>query len=240
MIDDIWTGTLTIDLLGFWHAGGGVSGSYGADAVVRKERGLPVLPGRHLLGLLAHKLHFLVEHAHLNAHVRDVLCGQGVEDSKVDPTDRKAKRAAARGGASKKAEKTRFESIAGALLVDTARLDDAWRSHFAGLREDEALRKAAALYRRYGMTALKDGVAADHTLRQIEVTVPMTLTAQVQIDRSRFVPDPHDAEPMPAMPTVDALVAGLTRAAGLVQHVGRHRTRGLGRARLTLTKGAPS
>lgn len=196
--------TLTVQLLSFWHAGGGIGGDYGADAVPRTEDALPIIAGRHLLGLLRHKIMFLVELGVASQAVIDTLFGVSTELQ----------------------GRSRFESTAGVLIVDSARLPGAWRAHFASL--DPAARKttAAPLFRRFGMTAMTDaGVARDHTLRHVEVTVPMTLAAEVRLDASRYQ---HLADPAPRAD----LEAALTRAAGLVQHVGRHRTRGLGRARL--------
>ena len=211
-------GTLTVDLLGFWHAGGGLGGDFGADAVVRKEQDLPILPGRHLLGLITHKLEFLRRLP--SSPVDEVTCvylrGQGVDgfDDDLAPD------VVAPGPPA-----TRFESVPGALMVDTARMEHAWLRHVSALHGAGRAAFTAPFYRRFGTTRLKDGVADDHTLRHVEVTVPLTLTANIAIDGARVGTAPPDEA---------ILKASVEQALGLVQHVGRHRTRGLGRARLSV------
>lgn len=75
-------------------------------------------------------------------------------------------------------------------------------------------------------TAMDDqGVAKDQTLRAIQMVVPMTLHATLTLD----VSDPQQAAPLWAV---------LKQAAQLVQHVGAHRSRGAGRARLNLKEAA--
>jgi hypothetical protein len=69
------------------------------------------------------------------------------------------------------------------------------------------------------------GVAKDQTLRAIQMVVPMTLHATLTLD----VSDPQQAAPLWAV---------LKQGAQLVQHVGAHRSRGAGRARLNLKEAA--
>lgn len=207
------TGKITVALYGYWHAGGGLGGDFGADAVVRKAHGLPILPGRHLLGLLTHSLRFLsqadiVEASGVSAELRDFLCGVGVDEPAADDE-----------------KKTRFETQAGALRVQTACLSQKWQDYAQRLKTRERTAFAAPLYRRFGSTKLDKGVAANHTLRHVEVTVPMELQADFSVEAPPGGgPTFSDAE----------IQAAINTAAGMVQSVGRHRTRGLGRARLSV------
>ena len=154
-------GTLTIELSGFWHAGGGKGDAWRADAVVRRDRlGLPMIAGRHLAGLIAHQLHFLVEQEHITAAVHDAVCGLPEERGK----------------------RSRFESTPGLLSVDSARLPKAWLDWFRGADKESRLSAAAQLYRTFGSTAMQDGVPKDATLRRVEVAVPLTLVAEVRLE----------------------------------------------------------
>ncbi len=69
------------------------------------------------------------------------------------------------------------------------------------------------------------GVAEDEKLRAIKMVGPMTLHATLTLD----VSDAQQAAPLWAV---------LKQAAQLVQHVGAHRSRGAGRARLSLKEAA--
>lgn len=118
-------------------------------------------------------------------------------------------------GASDRPALSRYGTETGRLRFGSARLPKEWRD-FAAHAEGRA--QVRHLVRTIDTTALDEGVVASRTLRSIEVAVPMCLMADVRAD--------------PRL-TEDDLRA-LRLAAGVVRRVGKHRTRGLGRARMSI------
>jgi hypothetical protein len=192
------SGLLKIELLEYWHAGGGRGGGSVLDAVVHRDSlGLPVVPGRHLKGLL-----------------RDA-----------------AERAEAWGwqGCSGLAEclfGSRTENLAagalpvsGCLRIGDARLPAdlaAWLGSEAG----EPLRPR--LFHSLYALAVEHGTgtAKDRSLRGYEVVIPLQLEAGISVVPGTTPPQDWQATLERLLPLVDA--------------VGAHRSRGLGRAVLTM------
>jgi len=194
---------LRCHFLSYWHPGTG--GGLGAwlDARVRSLDGLPVVPGRTLKGVLrdavkrAEDLGWLGAHGASDRPWADRLFGE-------DATSTSA-------------------SVPGQLRIGSAELDANTRAAFRSLDDSgqaEALRgMRAALYQ----TAIDDsGVAAEGSLRGLEVYVPMPLVAPLE-----WIGDTDAAEASQAF-------AVLARSLSLVEGLGAHRTRGLGRVELTL------
>ena len=152
-------GKLIIEITSYWHSGAGHGDRYRADAVVMKEHGLPVLPGRHLGGLIAHELRLLEALDASHAGALAGLCGDGQRHEK----------------------KSRFESTMGTLCIDTARLPHPWPDWARGLPPGERAQQVAPFYRTLGSTRLEAGVAKDQTLRKTEVVVPLTLEARLSL-----------------------------------------------------------
>jgi len=84
-----------------------------------------------------------------------------------------------------------------------------------------------ALFRGLYATAVEheSGTARDKTLRGVEVTVPLALTARI--------------EPIPGRAPPDGWPRLIERILPLVEAVGAHRSRGLGRAVLRLAEVNP-
>ena len=198
------TWTLTIALFGFWRAGTGRGYGVGVDAVVRRDEvGLPLLPGRHLRGLLRDALETLT------------ILG----DSSVPPgtAERLFGRPAGDG-------ETRHDGTPGIVTVGSAHLPGAWRAYARALPAAQRTTEFAPLFPRLSSTTIDDhsGTAKSGGLRTAEVAVPMELHASIG--------GPLGKE------DIDALRA----AARWVRAVGGGRTRGLGRARLSLREGSSS
>lgn len=207
-------GLLKLDIHSFWHPGTGRGDGASADAVVHTdETGLPVLPGRTVKGLLraAHVL-WSAERSLPPSRGTSFLFGSPIPA--VAHSDERVARL----------EEARFRTEAGHIRVGNASLgrtaeDRAAWSRYAAralTAEDATARGTLALLKRsFASTKLDDeGVAADSTLRTIEVFVPMTLHAPLEItgDDSK------------------ALLAELGEAAALfLRAIGSHRNRGLGR-----------
>lgn len=185
-----------IDIAGYWHSGTGTGYAAGADAlVVRDRNGVPYLPGKHLKGLLRHAMWALETNQVVELGVTDRLFGVGAE------------------GVTGVAAKTRYGTSSGKLAFGSAEMSKSWRE-FAAARGSR--QKLTYLFRTIQQTALSDGVALASSLRSIEVTVPMELTAEVD-----WVSELTEQE-----------IEALELAAGTVRAVGGFRSRGLGRAKV--------
>ena len=154
---------LTIHILGYWRAGTGRGAGVGVDAIVRRDDlGLPLLPGRHLRGLLRDAVETLSD----------------LGDDVVPPgtADRLFGRAAGIG-------ETRHDGTPGMVAVGSARLSDSWLDYARQLRASEgtasADRSLSPLFARLSSTAIDPdtGTAKSKSLRTIEVSVPMTVHA---------------------------------------------------------------
>ncbi len=187
---------LTIDLKGYWHAGGGRDAGSVYDAVVQRDPdGLPVLPGRHLKGLLR------------DAVARAENWGwdhfEGMTDTlfgRRNPSDE---------GAPER----------GCLRISDGMLPQAQRRWLASA---EGERLTPALYAGLYATAVEheSGTALKHSLRGIEVTIPVKLQALI--------------EPVPGQTPPDGWDERISDILHLIDAVGAHRSRGLGRAEITL------
>ena len=124
------------------------------------------------------------------------------------------------GSVGAEAGQMRLETESGALGFSDARLPDKVASWLVG-QQEPAYREA--LFRPLYATAIdpKTGTAEPKSLRGLEVTVPLTLESHVSV----LKPDRLDL--------ID-WVAALDRSLPLVRAVGAQRSRGLGRAWVTL------
>jgi len=204
--------TLKFEIQGFWHAGTGRGAGAELDAVViRTAEGLPLLPGRTVKGLLRDAVDLAEQTTGVGAGTAVRLFGTDVE--------RKGENKGKRGEREKALEEARFTTEAGQLAVGSAELGlgearEQWRK-WAASKEGGAA--AERLFRPFASTKIDDrGVAANKTLRAIELAVPMTLFAEVT--------GPDDA------PWVEAV----RTACAYIDALGSHRNRGLGRVVVTL------
>lgn len=191
------THRIKIDLRGYWHPGGGRGQGMVLDATCHRDAdGLPVLPGRHLKGLLRDAL----ERAEAwgwndYAGLASALFGDRPEDT-ADVTPNP-----------------------GSLRIGDARLPDDIAAHLAS---DAGKPLRTGLFRSLYATAVshQTGTAEDRSLRGIEVVVPLQLHADISLIPGREAPADWPMRLDAVLPLIDA--------------VGAHRNRGLGRAVLTL------
>ncbi|WP_421621538.1 RAMP superfamily CRISPR-associated protein [Alkalilimnicola ehrlichii] len=191
---------LRIDLRSYWHSGGGTSGGATADALVQRDaHGLPVVPGRHLKGLLREAVAAAGDWGWSGyTGLAEHLFGErSVEGERVPAP--------------------------GCLRVGDARLRSDLADWLAETEEGRALRPG--FYRTLHATAIdhRSGTALDRSLRGVEVTVPLQLVARVTPVSDR----------VPA-----AWMTRLGEVLPLIRAVGAQRSRGLGRAVLTLEEEA--
>jgi CRISPR/Cas system CSM-associated protein Csm3 (group 7 of RAMP superfamily) len=186
---------LTFDIRSFWHIGTGRGQGVHLDAITRRDaRGLPLLPGRSVKGLVRDAVHhaetlgWYPEHYDITAE----LFGVRGED-----------------GAETRPATLRFSDAT--LPADVAD----YLADRADLREQ--------LFRPLFSTAIDhdSGTARESSLRGMEAVIPLELTATVQplADCSRLGYDWCEV---------------IRRALPLIRGIGADRSRGLGRAIVTL------
>jgi CRISPR/Cas system CSM-associated protein Csm3 (group 7 of RAMP superfamily) len=189
---------LKVALRSYWHTGGGRGGGSVVDSVVHRDAfGLPVLPGRHLKGLLREALEQASTFGWSGyAEVATQLFGS---------------RSEANGGS---------WISPGCLRVSDAVLPSdvsEWLRHTSN-RQTHLPR----LFRHLYSTAVdtETGTAKERSLRGVEVVVPLDLCARIECVPGREAPSDWPDKIRGVLCLIDA--------------VGAHRTRGLGRAELTL------
>ena len=183
---------LKIELTGYWHAGGGRDEGAVLDAVVHRDAaGRPVLPGRHLKGLL-----------------RDALaraegwgwpgCERGVTAGFFGDLPGEA------------------EGLPrpGALRVGDARLPGVLAAWLAAAEGGRAY--LPELFRGLHATAVEPdtGTAKDRSLRGIEVTVPLALEAEIGVVPGAQVRDDWREVICGILPLVDSVGAYRNRGLG--------------------------
>lgn len=212
------TATIVLDICSYWHAGTGRGAGSTLDALVFKSAGgLPVLPGRTIRGLIRDALEKAaqlgaVDAAPFKEGPATWCFGTGLDApaNESEPVNRV-----------ERLEEARFKTEEGRLQVDSATLGDSpeearkWE-RWAATNPGEV----AHLYRGFASTKIDaDGVVAEHTLRSIEVTVPLRLYARVT--------GPVDGPDW---------VSALREALPLIRGLGSHRNRGLGRVQAYLAE----
>lgn len=182
---------LQFEISSYWHVGtgGGIHGGLDASQL-RDHDGLPYLPGRSVKGLVREALRQGEALGHLKAGTCIAYCGEAGFDT---------------------SQRNIPVTQPGKLLFSDARLHDGERAKLSSASPEVKAR----LFRTLQSTAIEQstGVAKDATLRTIEVSVPMTLYADLgslSTDDKKWTED---------------LIAVLP----LIRGVGAHRTRGLGR-----------
>jgi len=190
-----------VQMLSDWHCSSGLTSGADVDLLCIKDaNGFPVIPGKALKGLL--------KEAALVLCAFD-KCDSGWENFIIDTfgiqTDRENE-----------------EDLND--IQDDKKADDEVTSFFSSATLSERVirsvvnneKKKNTLFRKLASTGVNDnGVAKDHTLRKIEVVIPLTLFAQV-----------NDVK--------DIYKEKLEKCLKLVKRLGMIRNRGLGRCILSV------
>ena len=200
------TTTLTIDIQSYWHPGTGRGSGFHLDALTHAGAdGLPRLPGRTLKGLLRDAL-LRAETwgwAEVPSGTTEALFGSRLKERRGHPDDNL--------------------STPGCLRVGDAVLAPEVARYLASPAGRPLV---AGLYREHFSTAIDadSGVAREHSLRGMQILVPLTLHASLTEVTGA-------AQPLPDWRH------RLQSVFPLITAVGAHRTRGFGRARLYWQEG---
>lgn len=196
--------TIVFDLHSWWHAGTGRGLGAVADAVVnRTPEGLPYLPGRSVKGLVRSAVELAQQCKRVPEGRATLLFGTplAATASKSDDDD----------VVDHAFEEGRYQTDAGCLRFGSAVLGADWTAW--ARRVGPADPHLAHLFHLVASTSVKDdGQVEQHTLRTIEVALPVRLVATVDCvgDDQGWLDD-------------------LRKAVPLIRSVGAHRNRGLGR-----------
>jgi len=190
---------LHINIKNYWHAGSGRGSGAVLDAVVHRDnRGLPVLPGRHIKGLLRDALLRAADWEWDNySGLAERLFGEASENRPHDAPP----------------------PLSSCLRISDATLPE---DVMVWLSSEPGRDLCSHLYRSLYATAInhETGVAEDKSLRGIEVTVPLALSATISLLAGQQAPKNWQQKIAKVLPLINA--------------VGAHRARGLGRAELHL------
>jgi CRISPR/Cas system CSM-associated protein Csm3 (group 7 of RAMP superfamily) len=182
-----------IEFFSYWHASSGLAGGAYADLLVNKTgKGLPYIPGRTLKGLLreaAETIKNFDKDLVTKTFILDVF-GQAPDEKDIE------------------AENATLEAKS---FFSNAHLSDY-------LQQAISKETVPLLYHVLASTKINEhGVAADGTLRQIEVTVPLALFATI--------------EQFPDKPGYDLQ---LNYCFQWIKRMGLNRSRGLGRCKFSI------
>lgn len=209
---------LHCQFLSYWHPGSG--GGLGAelDARVRSQGGLPLLPGRSLKGVLRDACARAEALGWLPA-----LPESAQADGWTDWLFGKPARVGQRGAPG-------APSRPGRLRIGSAELDAGTQAAWRALPQGDQRLAIAGMRASLYQTALsEEGVAKEGSLRGIQVYVPMPLIAPLD-----WLPGSDDAD------EAERGFAALALCLPLVEGLGGHRTRGLGRVQLSLLTHLPA
>lgn len=184
--------TYKIEFKSFWHAGSGLSGGTFSDALVMKDpNGLPFIPGKTIKGLL--------RDAAVQMHAFDA---QIISEEFINTVFGNVPDAA-----------TNHVTTPASSFVT-----DAYLSRFLieELEHSESLK--SGLFQVLTATQIdSNGISKDASLRQIEVSIPLTLFGKIlHID--------------------ECYVAEMNHCFQWVKRLGLNRSRGLGRCEFSISK----
>jgi CRISPR/Cas system CMR subunit Cmr4 (Cas7 group RAMP superfamily) len=191
------TFTLTFDLQSNWHIGSGKeAGAYADSLTIKADHGLPFLPGKSIKGLLRDA--FTIAQA--NAWCDEIEENHAIDDMLLVIFGSEGQGPESQGMIQLSSATLSFDEIAYFKQQTNA------KSH---------------LFRVIQSTKIdhETGVAAEGSLRSMEVSVPMTLTCELELNSSHaaFSPDLEKS----FLPLLNA-------CCGLILELGAKRHRGLG------------
>lgn len=191
----------SIEILSYWHTGSGLYGGVDANlAVIKDEQGLPFIPGKTIKGLLREAAVYL---SALPAGIPDNFVSDVFGEEQLE----------------------RAEVISSSCFFTNAELSSYLKEQLSLAKNETASidparleKKKAMLFSTLASTAIDHkGQALDQSLRQMEVTVPLTLYGTIA-----------------GFPVDDTYEAALKKCLAWIKRLGMNRSRGLGRCVFTL------
>lgn len=180
-----------VEFFNYWHSGSGLSGSTYADNIVNKtERNLPFIPGKTLKGLLrdaAERINELNSNLIDNKFIKDVF-GERADYKKADKEDE---------GKAFFTNALLSENLSDRIANDENNLSDSFYAVLSSTKIDE------------------NGQADDGSLRQLEVTIPVTLYGSIE-----HFPEGYEQQIQYCM--------------SWIKEMGQNRNRGLGKCEFSI------
>ncbi|MGI2046096.1 RAMP superfamily CRISPR-associated protein [Shewanella oncorhynchi] len=204
---------LHIEILHYWHAGTGSGGGSHLDAITEKDAyGLPFLAGKHIKGLLRHAVHRAQHWQWFSVALPD---GPAADLETLI-------------FGSRSQQEKREKTLPGILCIGDAKLK---QSESAFLKDN--LKYTPFLYQEIYSTAINAaGTAKEHSLRGLEVTLPVVLQADLSLEVTAL-DDAHRQQQQQWLDNTSSF-DWLEKVLPLIDSIGAHRTRGLGEAVFTL------
>lgn len=196
---------LTFDLQSDWHIGSGKeAGAYADSLTIKDDHGLPFLPGKSIKGLLREA--FTIAKA--NKWCEDIETTHTIENL-IDTLF---------------GSQGQGSESQGMLQLSSATLSDDEITFFQKQANTKAL-----LFRVIQSTKIdhKTGVATEGSLRSLEVSVPMTLKSELELNSSH---------PAFSSELEQELLPLLNACCGLILELGAKRHRGLGQVSVRAEK----
>lgn len=207
---------LNIELLNYWHAGSGKGEGHHVDALCERDhKDLPILPGRQLKGLLRNAVH--------RAEQWGWLAGLSFPEGPITTHEELL-------FGSRSHSESRDATQPGLLQIGTACLPDPeWR----WLADMAQIELRAELFSELFSTAIgENGTAKRHSLRGLEVCIPLTLQADLELSITGQQAALRAQQETYRQDGTARLV--LEASLPLLDNLGAHRNRGLGEAIVTL------
>lgn len=178
-----------IEMLSDWHCGTGLTAGADVDLIcIKDDYGLPIIPGKTLKGLLKEAAKYYKKYDNEN-NWNDFL-----KKSFGEQTNNESEQ-------SDKGEYFFSNATLSQKIIDEIKKDK---------------NKKETLYRQISSTSIdNNGIAKEHSLRKIEVAIPLTLFAKIDNIKE------DDVEK-------------LEKCFKLVKRLGTNRNRGLGRCKFSL------
>ena len=215
MVLTVLQAAIQLQFNNYWHCGSGRGSGSLVDAVCERDgEGLPYVPGRQLKGILRHA-------------VRRAEAWGWLDAIKLPSGPLRSHEELLFG--SKSQDVGKFMTYPGMLLVDNGKLpeaDRAWlnRPHMMALKEQ--------FFEELYSTAINEmGTAKAHSLRGIEVCLPVTLQAQLALQVTAL--DSLQRQQQQDWMEVSSPWKALRTALPLIDALGAHRSRGLGEAEVS-------
>lgn len=185
-----------IDFFSYWHVSSGLYGSTYADLLVNKTKdGLPFIPGKTLKGLLREAAEYMNKLDSNFIKVEFINDVFGEEEPE---------------GNNKNSEKHRKEALS---FFSSATLSKNLQSKISSS-------DSSYLYTVISSTKIdNNGLAENHSLRELEVTIPLTLYASIE-----------------DFPKKEGYIQQLEYCMNFVKRMGLNRSRGLGRCQFSIKK----
>ena len=192
-----------IEFFSDWHAGSGLTAGADVDLLVIKDKhNLPFISGKTLKGLLKDAAQDLYEFdTSIDKNMIDKIYGkEAIEAEKTKNNES-------------------IPSIPGSANFSNAELSLELKNKLKYKEKNELIDKTNFLYRKISSTAINEaGQAKEHSLRRIEVTVPLVLFAKISNiendDQENFI----------------------EKCMQMIKRMGSGRNRGLGRCQLSIEK----